>query len=153
MGVEIERKFLVVGEPWALLTGSYMRQGYLARGGVTVRVRRLEDGAVLTIKGPTEGWRRAEYEYAIPTEDADELLELCENAPIHKTRYCIAHDGLTWEVDVFHGPNEGLVTAEIELESEEQTFALPPWVGPEISDDVRYRNAALAAQPFSTWSG
>lgn len=153
MGVEIERKFLVAGDSWRQQAGAGVscRQGYLVAGqGITVRVRILGEEAFLTIKGPTVGISRCEFEYAIPPGDAAELLALCENR-VEKTRYFIPCGGLVWDLDVFGGANEGLVMAEVELESEGQPFELPEWAGREVSGDPRYYNSHLARNPFTRW--
>ncbi len=156
MGVEIERKFLVVSEAWRTgAAGVAVRQGYLlAAPGTTVRVRLAGAEGYLTIKGQHHGLRRAEFEYAIPAADAQAMLEtLCAQPVIEKTRYRVDFAGLVWEVDVFAGANAGLVVAEVELESEAQAVTLPPWVGLEVSSDYRYTNAYLAQHPYTTWSG
>ncbi len=153
MGVEIERKFLVAGDSWRQQAGEGLscRQGYLVSGqGKTVRVRILGEEAFLTIKGPTAGISRSEFEYAIPSGDAAELLALCETR-VEKTRYFIPHGGLVWDLDVFGGANEGLVMAEVELESEGQPVELPEWAGREVSGDPRYYNSYLARNPFTLW--
>ena len=154
MGIEIERKFLVKGISWQTVAGEgkECRQGYLLSNREnTVRVRILGDRAFLTIKGKTNGISRAEFEYEIPVDDARELLDQCGEAIVEKTRYFIGHGGMVWELDVFAGKNEGLVMAEIELESESQLFEVPFWVGEEVSGDPRYYNGALARRPFGTW--
>lgn len=153
MGIEIERKFLVV-DPSVVdgVDGSALRQGYLSRTPQrTVRVRRSGDQAWLTVKGVSLGATRAEWEWAIPIEDADGLLAICDGPVLEKIRYLVDHAGRTWEVDVFAGANAGLVMAEIELESEDADISLPPWIGREVTDDPRYYNSALAASPVSTW--
>ncbi len=155
MGTEIERKFLVDTLLWRPAdAGTRITQGYLcSEKGRTVRIRIFGDEARLTVKGATDGISRAEYEYPIPAADAREILErLCERPFIDKTRYLAAFAGRTWEVDVFHGDNEGLVMAEIELDSADATVELPPWAWKEVSDDPRYFNSKLAKRPFSTWS-
>jgi CYTH domain-containing protein len=128
-------------------------QGYLtSQPGRTVRVRVAGDQGWLTIKGPSEGVSRAEYEYPVPVADALEMLDtLCERPQIEKTRYLVPFAGNTWEVDEFHGDNEGLVVAELELDSADQRFESPPWLGREVSDDVRYFNSHLARHPYSRW--
>ena len=153
MGVEIERKFLVTGEAWRReSSGVSLRQGYLSTVPErVVRVRTQGDLAVLTIKGLSVGAKRAEFAYEIPLDDGLQLLELCKKPLIEKTRYEIEHAGLTWEVDEFHGVNEGLIVAECELESEDQPIEIPDWVGAEVTADPRYYNANLIARPFSTW--
>lgn len=152
MGIEIERKFLVKDDSWKAEAGEgqVYRQGYLCSGhGKTVRVRIIGAQAFLTIKGPTNGISRSEFEYEIPVADAEAMLPLCGNL-VEKTRYLIDHDSLQWELDVFAGANDGLVMAEIELDSEDQSIELPDWAGEEVSGDPRYYNAYLAEHPFST---
>jgi len=152
MGTEIERKFLVQGTQWRNGTGVRFTQGYLNRDKErTVRVRVAGDKAFLTIKGLTRGASRAEFEYKIPVEDAEELLGLCEGPIIEKDRYRVVHEGATWEVDEFFGENAGLVVAEIELTSEGQSFSRPPWLGAEVTDDRRYYNSSLATHPYCDW--
>ncbi|WP_310383895.1 CYTH domain-containing protein [Roseateles sp.] len=152
MGIEIERKFLVVGEAWKQGDGELISQGYLSRDPArTVRVRVTGDAAWLTIKGQSVGASRAEYEYAIPLADAQQLLMLCEGPRVEKIRRLVPYAGMTWEVDEFLGDNAGLVVAELELSSAEQRFEVPPWVGPEVTEETRYFNSQLAARPFTTW--
>jgi adenylate cyclase len=150
---EIERKFLVDMERWTPRdAGTLYRQGYLSSHKErVVRVRLQGERAVLTIKGATHGITRAEYEYDIPLADAMPLLELCEKPIIEKTRHVEEHGGLTWEIDVFHGANKGLVIAEVELESEDQPIEQPAWATRDVSEDPRYYNANLIAHPFSAW--
>ena len=154
MATEIERKFLVVDDAWrARTTGTAFRQGYLSTVKErTVRVRAAGDLGYLTIKGITVGAVRSEFEYEIPLADADQLLDdLCERPLIEKTRYEIEAGGFTWEIDVFGGVNEGLIVAEVELDSEGQQIVLPEWVGAEVTNDPRYFNSNLIAHPFSEW--
>ncbi len=154
MSVEIERKFLVHSDDWrGGATPVLCRQGYLpSREGLTMRVRVMGDQGFLTIKGKARGISRAEYEYAIPLADAEELLDqFCTGAIVEKHRSTVHHAGQRWEVDEFLGLNKGLVVAEIELASPDQPLDLPSWVGKEVSDDPRYRNASLARRPYSTW--
>ncbi len=153
MGLEIERKYLVRGDVWRRgAEGVPFRQGYLSRArGRVVRVRTMGDRAVLTVKGADRGATRLEFEYPIPRSDAIQMLEFCEQPLIEKTRYRIPFGGLIWEVDEFHGVNEGLIIAECELESEDQAVTRPDWVGEEVTGDPRYYNANLSARPFSTW--
>lgn len=155
MAVEIERKFLVNDDGWrANVTRTrHIRQGYLAQeGATTVRVRCIAGKrAALTIKGATSGAARAEFEYEIPVADAEELLQLCVGNIIEKVRHDVPYGGLTWEVDVFHGANEGLVVAEVELERVDQVVEMPAWAGAEVTNDIRYYNAELVTRPFSTW--
>lgn len=155
MGQEIERKFLVVGDDWREGAGGTLyRQGYLAKDKErTVRVRVAGTKAYLTIKGCTKGTSRAEYEYEIPLQDAEELLDLCEGPLVEKTRHKIPHAGHIWEVDVFHGDNVGLIMAEVELKSEDEHVEMPGWVGKEVSGDARYYNSSLSKKPYKTWAG
>jgi adenylate cyclase len=156
MAIEIERKFLINSE---LLRQSgdlvaakryHIRQAYLSQGGHssvpanTVRVRIVEEKAFLTIKGPSTGITRAEFEYTIPVTDAEQLLTLCTGLVISKTRYLLPLAGHLWEVDEFHGAHQGLWLAEIELTDEQDTFSKPQWLGQEVSQDHRYHNASLA---------
>ena len=153
MGIEIERKFLVKDDSWkaAADNGRICRQGYLlSDGGMTVRVRVIGAKAFLTIKGPSNGISREEFEYEIPAADAEALLAQC-GKHIEKVRYLISHAGMVWELDVFAGANEGLVMAEIELEAEGWEFGRPEWAGEEVSGDPRYYNAYLADHPFTGW--
>lgn len=155
MPVEIERKFLVCGDEWRKdVGGTLLRQGYLNTGkGCIVRIRTAEDKAFLTIKGPTVGISRSEYEYEIPLNDANALLDSLAQQPIiEKVRYCLAREGHVWEVDEFLGDNAGLVLAEVELEDEAEHVDKPLWVGEEVTDDARYRNTALAKNPYSQWT-
>jgi adenylate cyclase len=154
MSIEIERKFLVRGDAWKTPgQGALLRQGYLSsQPDRIVRVRIEGDGAMLTIKGRSVGFTRGEWEYPIPVQDAVELLDrLCEKPLIEKYRYRIDYQGMTWEVDEFLGDNAGLVVAEIELASEDQAFALPGWIGEEVTQDARYFNSSLLKAPYSTW--
>ena len=154
MPIEIERKFLVVGDSWRQgATGTSYRQGYLCTEPErTVRVRLAGDAGTLTIKGKTEGISRAEFEYVIPPVEAAELLDrLCLRPLIEKTRYRVEHAERVWEIDEFYGDNAGLVLAEVELESVDAALDLPPWVGREVSADSRYFNASLVQNPFTAW--
>lgn len=154
MGIEIERKFLVTGDGWRLQAATQTRfsQGYLSRDPArTVRIRIAGDVAFLTIKGLTRGSTRAEFEYPVPLADAQALLTMCDGPVVEKVRHLCPHAGMTWEVDEFLGANAGLVLAEIELESEGQSFVPPAWLGAEVTGDGRYVNANLAVQPFTSW--
>ncbi len=154
MAKEIERKFLVVGDAWRKLAkGTHYRQGYLnSIKERTVRIRTIDDKAFLTIKGPTIGVTRMEFEYEIPHNDCVEMLTyLAEQPIIEKIRYKIALDGLIWEIDEFLGVNEGLIIAEVELQSEDQAFSKPKWIGEEVSSDPRYFNSNLVKQPYTSW--
>ncbi|MDE8653015.1 CYTH domain-containing protein [Novosphingobium album (ex Liu et al. 2023)] len=149
MAREIERKFLVAGDAWrrAAGEGQRIRQAYLASGGpAEIRVR-ICDGAraVLTIKSAAPGLSRAEFEYPIPLADAEELIALRTGGCLEKRRFTIPADaGLRWEIDVFAGTHQGLCLAEIELASPDQAFAMPDWLGAEVTGDPRYYNATLA---------
>lgn len=152
MAVEIERKFLVTGNAWKQGTATHFSQGYLNPDkNRTVRIRLAGNQAFITIKGISAGISRAEFEYEIPADDAVALLKLCDNPVIQKIRYVIIHNGFKWEVDEFLGENLGLVVAEIELSSEDQSFERPSWVGKEVTDDARYFNSNLASLPYSKW--
>ncbi len=157
MGVEIERKYLVQSMEWMKRAGKGTRmvQGYLATTDKTaIRVRIAGSQARLTLKSAKSGIRRLEFEYSLPVADAEQMLaEFCQGQVIHKTRYRLpVDDGYAWEIDVFHGANEGLVLAEIELESEDVHFSLPDWLGQEVSGDKRYYNAYLSQTPFKSWT-
>jgi CYTH domain-containing protein len=154
MGKEIERKFLLKNDAWRpLAQGVMYRQGYLNSAKErTVRIRTVGDKAFLTIKGITVGAVRAEYEYEIPFGECNAMLDsLAEKPIIEKNRYKIKKDGLTWEVDEFFGENAGLIVAEVELESEDQCFDKPAWVGEEVTGDPRYFNSNLIKHPFTKW--
>lgn len=154
MGTEIERKFLLKNDTWrSLARGTRYRQGYLnSTRERTVRVRTIDDKGCLTIKGPNKGATRAEYEYDIPESDARSMLnDLCEKPLIEKSRYKIDFAGLVWEVDEFIGENRGLILAEVELESENQRFEKPEWIGDEVTADPKYYNTSLVTYPYSKW--
>jgi adenylate cyclase len=154
MGAEIERKFLVTGRDWQpAAAGVSLRQGYLSLDPQrTVRVRIAGETAFITIKGLTSGIARREYEYAIPVRDATEMLDaLCHRPLIEKTRYHVEVDGTAWSVDQFHGENDGLIVAEVELRSADQAFARPAWLGQEVSHDARYFNSNLIESPYRLW--
>jgi adenylate cyclase len=155
MAIEIERKFLLQDNTWQqqAITHVTMRQGYIKNSveGV-VRVRLVDTAAFLTIKGRTSNFTRLEYEYPIPIADAREMLDrLCPKPLVEKQRFFIDYRGFTWCVDRFTGANQGLVLAEIELESEDQPFEPPAWIGPEVTNDPRYCNACLVTHPYSEW--
>ncbi|BDU73800.1 CYTH domain-containing protein [Mesoterricola silvestris] len=155
MAKEIERKYQVKLDAWVPQgEGIHFKQGYLnSQKERVVRVRIEGTRAKLTIKGITTGVTRSEFEYAIPVEDAAVLLDnLCEQPLIDKHRHKEVHFGKTWEIDVFHGLNEGLVVAEIELASENEAITLPAWAGTEVSSDPRYFNSNLLKNPYTTWN-
>ena len=154
MGIEIERKFLIHKELIGPLKNGYqIKQGYIKTVDfTTVRVRIRDKEAFLTIKSKNKGTSRLEFEYPIPLQDAQEMLEnLCQTALVEKTRYLVVHKGHTWEVDVFEGHNKGLIVAEIELQNKEEAFALPKWIDKEVSDEARYYNSNLISHPYTKW--
>jgi CYTH domain-containing protein len=155
MAVEIERKFLVTGRVWKEgVKGVVYRQGYLNTDTErTVRVRIAGEQGFLTVKGKTEGISRLEFEYSIPVDEAGQMLDrLCLATVIEKYRYRVSYRGKVWEIDEFLGANQGLVLAEIELESEEELFDPPPWLGREVSGESRFYNSSLSRNPYGTWS-
>lgn len=167
MAIEIERKFLVLGDAWRAAAHAVvpMAQGYLndlaAMDGATagraamkasVRVRIAGDAAFLNLKSRELGHTRQEFDYPIPVADARDLLELCVGGLVDKRRHYVRHEGHLWEVDEFLGDNAGLVVAEIELASADTAFARPEWAGAEVTDTARYYNLALATRPYARWS-
>lgn len=151
MGREIERKYLLADDSWKehVIKSVNMRQNYLSYKP-TVRVRLAGDQGFLTIKSPTKGCSRAEYEYPVPAADAAEMLDtLCSGFEISKTRYLVEYAGKTWEIDVFDGVNQGLILAEIELTGEDEAFERPPWLGEEVTGQAAYYNGALARTPWT----
>ena len=155
MATEIERKFLVRNEGWRshVSAGIFYRQGYMASTTTcSMRVRCGGGQGFINLKSATLGITRKEYDYPIPEQDANEMLDLfCEGPLIEKTRYLVEHVGHVWEVDVFTGDNEGLVVAEIELDAADESFVLPTWAGEEVSHDPRYYNVCLVKNPFKNW--
>ena len=154
MGLEIERKFLIKQDQWQPPNqGKIYRQGYIrTQNGNTVRVRVAGDQGYLTIKGKTQSSTRSEFEYVIPLADAEEMLNtLCDRPLIEKIRYQVEINGLCWEVDQFLGENEGLLLAEVELETETQTISFPQWIDKEVTEDMRYYNVNLAENPYQNW--
>lgn len=155
MALEIERKFLVVDDRWRndISGRRHIRQGYLANTDrCSIRVRAGDDRADINIKGMTTSMIRIEYEYPIPITEAEDMLAgMCQGALIIKTRYQVRHAGHDWEIDVFEGDNAGLVVAEIELDTADETFSLPAWAGSEVTDDPRYLNIRLVNHPFKRW--
>ena len=151
--MEIERKFLLTNNDWRLL-GSPVRyaQGYLvADGERTVRVRVAGTKGFLTIKGQSKGFSRKEFEYPVPVDEAVGMFQLCAMPVVEKYRTKILYSGKIWEIDEFEGQNKGLIMAEIELNSEDETFAIPPWIGQEVTGDIRYYNSYLAQNPYKNW--
>jgi adenylate cyclase len=162
MPLEIERKFLVTGDAWRAEARAVvpMAQGYLndlatvdsGAMRASVRVRIAGDAAFLNLKSRELGHTRQEFDYPIPVDDARALLALCVGGAIDKRRHLVRHAGHLWEVDEFLGDNCGLVVAEIELASADESFERPPWLGREATDAARYYNLALASRPYSQWS-
>jgi adenylate cyclase len=156
MGIEIERKFLVKKDKWAQVVKTHrslFRQGYIVSDPLkTIRVRLTDTEAFLTIKGQTVGASRPEFEYSIPPEDAQQMLDNLCTSELSKIRYFIPHDGHTWEVDEFLGLNEGLIVAEIELDAEDARFSLPEWVDKEVTSEKKYTNSNLSVNPYKNWS-
>ncbi|MBF0471503.1 MAG: CYTH domain-containing protein [Gammaproteobacteria bacterium] len=155
MAVEIERKFLITSDGWLndVGEGIHYRQGYLSSNEKSsVRIRIEGERANINIKGATVGLTRSEFEYPLPLEDAQELLDtLCDPRQLEKRRYHLRVGEHQWEVDQFLGENLGLVVAEIELSSEEEPFQRPSWLGEEVSHDTRYYNSCLCRHPYSRW--
>jgi CYTH domain-containing protein len=152
MAKEIERKFLLNGGFWPRETVMRCRQGFLnSFKERTVRVRTIGDKGYLTVKGIAVGASRMEFEYEIPYQDAITLLDICERPLIEKNRYSVKEGDLIWEIDEFFGENQGLIIAEVELESEDQEFPKPDWVGEEVTGDPRYFNANLIKNPYTKW--
>ena len=153
MALEIERKFLVNENDWRNGQGTMYRQGYLnSDENRNVRVRVINDRGYLTVKGISQGATRVEYEYEIPQAEAEAMLDdLCEKPLIIKKRYKTEYKGFVWEVDEFLGENQGLIIAELELESENQVFIKPEWIGKEVTGDPKYFNSNLIHRPFSMW--
>lgn len=155
MGLEIERKFLVNQETWQESEkpkGHFYRQGYiLTDPNKTIRVRVTDTKSFLTIKGLSVGASRPEFEYEIPKNEAEQLLDMFAVSDLTKYRYKVMFEQKLWEVDVFLGKNEGLIVAEIELSSEDETFSLPDWAEKEVTGEERYYNSNLSNKPFKSW--
>lgn len=151
MGIEIERKFLVAEDGWRALVKrtEKLRQGYLATaGGVTVRVRTIDDHrGFLTIKSGGSALARAEFEYEVPVADAKQMLGYCRGAQIEKVRHSLDLDGGDWVVDEFRGRHDGLILAEVELDSPTAKLDKPQWLGDEVTGDPQYYNSSLSALP------
>lgn len=156
MPTEIERKFLVTNDRWReqAQRAQRMCQGYIAGSAQgSVRVRIAGEQAWLNIKSATLGIERLEYEYAIPLNEAEELLaKLVTGGQIDKTRHWLTMAGHTWEIDEFHGDNQGLVVAELELSAVDEAFTQPDWLGQEVSMEARYYNSELVRHPYKNWS-
>ncbi len=155
MPLEIERKFLVDATKWKAVekgVANYYRQGYLlAEPEKTIRVRVTHECGFITIKGASIGAARPEYEYAIPRQDALELLDQFCSSDVSKYRYKVLAGGKVWEVDEFLGDNEGLIVAELELTSEEESFETPEWIAEEVTGIGKYYNSSLSQTPFKQW--
>ncbi len=154
MALEIERKFLLASDTWrdAVERSVPMKQAYLGGDGVSVRVRLAGERALINLKQVRLGMQREEFEYPVPLDDGLRLFALAGGGQLEKTRHYLHHGGLLWEIDEFSGRNQGLVVAEVELESVDQAVSLPPWAGSEVTDVERYYNISLATRPFETWS-
>lgn len=157
-GLEIERKFLVIDDSYKQLAydSSRIVQGYICSdSGRTVRVRLRGHCGFLTIKGPSDaaGMSRYEFEKEITPDEAEQLFRLCEPGVIDKTRWLVRSGPHTFEVDEFYGDNAGLVMAEVELKSEDETFEKPDFIGKEVTGDRRFYNSRLRAEPFKEWGG
>lgn len=155
MPIEIERKFLLRNNDWRneVVRSSRIRQGYLGQiDKASVRIRVEGESANINVKSATLGMRRMEYEYAIPLDEAEEMLEqLCNTPQVDKTRFIVEHEKHLWEIDEFYGDNEGLLVAEVELDSEDEAFDKPQWLGEEVTADPRYYNVNLIKHPFKAW--
>lgn len=156
MSVEIERKYLIKNNKWRkhVKEDQHITQGYIKTADATVRIRCYKDDrtAEITVKGKRKGISRLEFEYAIPYADAREMQDkLCQARLVEKTRHLIDYKGMLWELDEFHGDNEGLMVAEIELSSEDQHYELPAWVGEDVSYESKYRNSRLCVTPYKSW--
>ena len=156
MALEIERKFLVLDDSFKheAFSKSHIVQGYICSGhGRTVRIRIRDEHAYITIKGPSRlgGLARYEFEQEIPMDDARQLLTLCDPGTVEKTRWLVKAGRHTFEVDEFHGDNDGLVVAEVELGSEDESYEKPHFIGKEVTGDRRYYNNQLRQNPYSRW--
>lgn len=154
MSAEVEHKFLVQKNLWRPAgPGIACRQGYLytAKDSI-VRVRIAGTCGYLKVKGLDGSFTRVEFEYEIPRSDAVKLLGLCEQPLVEKTRHTERHGDHDWDIDVFHGENDGLVLAEVQLATERELFEKPRWLGAEVSHDPRYLNASLRTNPYRNWS-
>lgn len=156
MALEIERKFLVTDDSYKAIAfhSDRIAQGYLCReGGNSARVRVRGEKGYITIKGPStdDGLSRYEWEKEIPASEAWELMKLCHGGIIDKTRYLVKSGRHTFEVDEFHGDNEGLVVAEVELEELDEKFECPQFIGKEVTGEKRYYNSHLTRMPYKLW--
>ena len=157
MAQEIERKYLVLDDSFKreAFSKSHIQQGYIcSERGRTVRVRIRDSRAYITIKGPSlnGGLSRYEFEQEIPLVDAEQLMQLCEPGIIDKTRWLVKSGDHTFEVDEFHGENDGLIVAEVELRDATDVVEIPHFIGKEVTGDRRYYNSQLRQRPFKTWA-
>ena len=154
MAYEIERKFLVTDPSWRaeVFDSVLMFQGYIHSDPQNaVRIRTAGERAWLTVKSALTHLKRAEYEYEVPLADAIEMLNLCPRPPLEKVRHSLTHAGRHWVIDEYRGENSGLVVTEIELDSEDEDFERPAWVGEEVSEDPRYLSVCLYERPYNSW--
>ena len=153
MPLEIERKYLVTSDAYkAGANPVEITQVYLTiQDNLAIRVRIEEHHASIAIKSKISERVNREYEYNIPLDEARSLMNLSQYSSITKTRHLVDYKNHLWEVDEFHGENEGLIVAEIELDDENEEFEIPPWLGEEVTADYRYLNSNLAKSPFSNW--
>lgn len=155
--IEIERKFLVKSNQFKNESFENKRiiQGYILKNnrGRSVRIRIKGNQGYITIKGASDksGISRFEWEKVIPIQEAEQLLKLCDPEVIDKTRYLVNYSNHLFEIDEFHGDNKGLIIAEIELNSENEEFEKPEWLGPEVTGDIRYYNSQLSTNPYKKW--
>ncbi len=155
MGKEIERKFLVRHDGWmeSVEKSFKITQGYLCFGPpASVRIRIKDEKANLNIKQSIVDIERSEFEYSIPLEEAKELMGLCAGVIIEKTRHEVFFEKMKWEIDVFEGKNQGLVLAEVEMDTKETEIGIPEWAGNEVSGDIRFFNTYLAQNPYVNWN-
>lgn len=155
MPLEIEHKYLVDSKKWELVIpekSDLIKQGYLSTDpNKTIRIRTKGNQGFITVKGKSLTASRPEYEYEIPLHEAEEMLQAFCNQWIEKIRHYITHENKRWEVDVFHGENQGLIVAEIELESETEPYSIPEWATENITFDRRFSNSSLSVHPYSKW--
>ena len=156
MAIEIEHKFLLANEDWRnyVIRSVYYKQGYLGGNeNNSIRVRVSDEYAWLNLKSAVAGAQRLEFEYEIPLNDADIILEqLCFKPYIEKYRHFVQHAEHLWEIDEFLGDNAGLIVAEIELSQLGESFVKPDWLGQEVTDDLRYYNNNLTKYPYKDWN-
>lgn len=155
MPIEIEHKYLVNPEKWKLVVpekSEIIKQGYLSTDpNKTIRVRTKGNQGFITVKGKSLSASRPEYEYEIPLNEAEEMLQSFCNQSIEKIRHHVVYENKHWEVDVFHGENRGLIVAEIELKSETEDYSIPEWAIENITFDHRFSNSNLSINPYSKW--